>query len=272
MAYNQEQWLWSSRERFAANAPTRILRVLAMSIATLTPAPIPPPPVGPAPRPVRSIVINGHFHLPINLTDQDAFRTWARSDECPELGRFAFLDGVLWVDLSMEQFYTHGGVKTELTRVLGNLIRDAALGLYRSDAMLLSHPGVGLSTVPDGLFVSYTSLQSGRVQRIPNARNVGAIELVGAPEMVLEVVSDSSVEKDTLTLPPLYHAAGIDEFWRIDARGEPVFEIFRWRSPGYEAMLLPDGWWRSELFGRDFQLVQTSDPLGDPLYTLHVRS
>jgi Uma2 family endonuclease len=243
-----------------------------MSIATLTPVPIPPPPAVRAARPVRSIVINGHFHLPINLTDLEAFRNWVRSDECPEIGRFAFLDGVLWVDLSMEQFYTHGGVKTEVTRVLSNLIRDGALGLYRSDAMLLSHHGVGLSTVPDGLFVSYASLQSGRVQRIPNARNVGAIELEGVPELVLEVVSDTSVEKDTVTLPPLYHAAGIDEFWRIDARGELVFEILRWRSPGYESMRLPDGWWRSELFRRDFQFTQTTDPLGDPLYTLHQRT
>jgi hypothetical protein len=182
---------------------------------------------------VRSIVINGHFHLPVNLTDQEAFRSWVRSEECPEKGRFAFLDGVLWVDLSMEQLYTHGGVKTEVTRVLSNLIRDAGSGLYRSDGMLLSHPAVGLTTVPAGLFVSYAALQSGRVRRIPNARNVGVIELEGAPEMVLEVVSDNSVEKDTVALPPLYHAAGVEEFWRVDARGELVFEIFRW--PAFRA-------------------------------------
>ena len=90
--------------------------------------------------------------------------------------------------------------------------------------------------------------------------------------MVLEVVSDTSVEKDTVILPPLYHAAGVDEFWRVDARGELKFEIFRWRSPGYELMRLPDGWCRSGLFGRDFQLTQGTDPLGEPLYPLQVRS
>jgi Uma2 family endonuclease len=221
--------------------------------------------------PVRSIVLNGHLRLPGDITDQEAFRRWARSDECPEKGRFAFLNGVLWVDLSMEQMYTHTRAKTEFARVLGNLVNDLASGVLLTDGMLLSHPGVGLSTVPDGLFVSYTALQSGRVRRIANARNVGAIELEGAPEMVLEVVSDTSAERDTVTLPALYHAAGIDEFWRADARGELTFEIFRWRSPGYEAMLLPDGWWRSELFGRDFRLTQAADPLGEPLYTLHVR-
>jgi Uma2 family endonuclease len=244
-----------------------------MSIATLTPVPIPPPPSGGlAPRPVRSIVINGHFHLPVNLTDQEAFRSWARSDECPEKGRFAFLDGVLWVDLSMEQFYTHNQIKEQIGRKLGTLIEEGGLGRYGPDGMLLSHPAVGLTTVPAGIFISYASLQSGHMRPIRNARNVGVIEWEGTPEMVLEVVSDNSVEKDTVTLPPLYHAAGVEEFWRVDARGELVFEIFRWRSPGYEAMCLPDGWWRSELFGRDFHLVQGADPLGEPLYTLHVRS
>jgi Uma2 family endonuclease len=221
--------------------------------------------------PLRSILINGQFHLPANLTDHDAFRRWARSEDCPEKGRFAFLDGVLLVDLSMEQFYTHNQVKAEFSRILGTLVRDAALGRYLTDGMLLSQPVVGLSTVPDGLFVSYAAFQNGRIRSIPNARGVGVIELEGTPEMVLEVVSDSSVPKDTITLPPLYHAAGVDEFWRADARGELIFEIFRWNSAGYVPTRLPDGWWRSDLYARDFQLVQTTDPLGQPLYTLHVR-
>jgi Uma2 family endonuclease len=241
-----------------------------MSIATLTAVPVPPSPAR-APRPVRSIVINGTFHLPADITDQDAFRRWARSDECPEKGRFAFLDGILWVDLTVEQIYTHNRVKTEFTWVLSGVERDLGSGEYFSDGMLLSHPGAGLSTVPDGLFVCHASFQSGRIREIPNARNVGGIELEGTPEMVLEVVGDSSVEKDNVNLPTQYHAAGVDEFWRVDARSELTFEIFRWRSPGYEAMRLPDGWWRSELFGRDFQLTQDTGARGQPVYTLHVR-
>ena len=116
-------------------------------------------------------------------------------------GHFAFLDGVLWVDLSMEQFYTHNQIKEQIGRKLGTLIEEGGLGRYGPDGMLLSHPATGLSTVPDGLFISYTSLQSGRVRPIRNARNVGVIEWEGTPEMVLEVLSDSSEEKDTVILP-----------------------------------------------------------------------
>jgi Uma2 family endonuclease len=239
-----------------------------MSIATLvpTPAPVPPPP--PA---VTSIVINGQLRLPGDLTDLDAFRRWARSDDCPEKVRFAFLNGILWVDLSMEQFFTHNQVKGQIGRKVGNLVEVLGGGYYAQDGMLLSHPKAGLSTIPDGLFVSYAALQSGRIRKVPNVRNVGAIELEGTADMVLEVVSDSSVQKDTVILPPLYHAAGVQEFWRADARGALNFELFRWTSTAYVPTQLPDGWWRSDLFGRDFLLTQTTDPLGEPLYTLHVR-
>ena len=35
------------------------------------------------------------------------------------------------------------------------------------DGMRLSNPAANLSTQPDGLFVTYASLQSGRVRRVP---------------------------------------------------------------------------------------------------------
>jgi Uma2 family endonuclease len=241
-----------------------------MSAAILPPVALPPPPAPLPAVPLRGIVINGRVRLPA-ITDHADFRAWARSDECPEKLRVAFLDGVLWVDLSMEQLFTHNQVKTEFTRVLGNLVRDLGAGRYLTDGMLLSHPQAGFSTIPDGLYVSFAAMQSGRVRRIANVRNVGAIELEGAPEMVLEVVSDNSVDKDNIDLPPLYYRAGIDEFWRADARGDLTFEIFRWRSTGYDLMRLPDGWCRSELFGRDFRLTQAADALGEPMYTLDVR-
>jgi hypothetical protein len=242
-----------------------------MSTATILPASSLPPHV-PAPAVVTSgIVINGQVRLPANLTDLDAFRRWARSEDCPEKGHFGFLNGILWVDLSMEQYHTHNQVKNEFNRSLGNLVRDLGTGRYLCDGMLLTIPGVSLSTIPDGLFHTYAARHSGRVRLIPNARNVGGIELEGVPEMVLEVVSDSSVEKDNITLPGLYLAAGIEEFWRADARGELSFEIFYLTNGNYVCTRQPDGWCRSPLFGRDFQLTQATDPLGEPLFTLQVR-
>jgi Uma2 family endonuclease len=97
------------------------------------------------------------------------------------------------------------------------------------------------------------------------------VEFEGTPDMVLEVVSDTSVEKDMVRLPPLYERAGVAEFWRIDARGELVFELFRLTPSGYVSTQLPDGWLHSDVFGRDLQLVQGVDPMGQPQFTLEVR-
>ena len=41
----------------------------------------------------------------------------------------------------------------------------------------------------------------------------------GTPDMVLEILSDTSEQKDLVDLPANYQTAGIPEFWRIDARG-----------------------------------------------------
>ena len=96
--------------------------------------------------------------------------------------------------------------------------------------------------------------------------------MVGPPDMVLEVVSAWSVEKDTVTLPGLYHAAGIPEFWRVDARGELRFEILRHDAGGYVPTQQPDGWWRSDRFGCFFRLTQGNDPAGMPEFDLEVKS
>jgi Uma2 family endonuclease len=114
----------------------------------------------------------------------------------------------------------------------------------------MSNPAANLSTVPDGAYVSYVTFQSDRLRQVPGCRG-GVVELEGTPDMVLEVVSESSAEKDTITLPPLYQAAGIPEFRRIDARGELRFEILRLTSAGWTPTQLPGGWWHAVDRGRN---------------------
>jgi Uma2 family endonuclease len=215
-------------------------------------------------------VINEQVRLPTNLTTLDAFRQWASSVDCPERGRFAFLAGVFWVDLTMEQLYTHNDPKMEIGGVLRILARASGQGRYFGDGVSLTNAGADLSTVPDGVFVLHSTFQSGHVREIPG-QHPGFIELQGTPDMVLEVVSDTSVQKDTVTLPGLYHRAGIAEFWRVDARSALTFEILRRTPSGYLPTQLPDGWWRSDVFGRDFLLTQSQDARGRPEFTLQER-
>jgi Uma2 family endonuclease len=206
------------------------------------------------------------------ISDLESFRRWARSDEFPEQGRFAFLRGEVWVDLSMEQAFTHNRVKTRISTILDGIVTAESRGYYFSDGMFLSNPEVDLSTTPDGVFVATSTLQSGQVRLLEGAEG-GYVELVGAPDMVLEVVSAHSVRKDTEVLRRLYWEAEIAEYWLVDARGtSPRFDILRRGGRGYIATRAQQGGWlRSLVFERSFRFNQATDALGHPQYQLEVR-
>src|SRR5207253_1770358 len=133
-------------------------------------------------------------------------------------------------------------VKQEFNLVLGGLAKTGRLGLYMPDGMLLSNEEANLSCQPDGTFVSHQTLEEERI-RLVEGKDEGYVELEGTPDMVLEVVSNSSVEKDTETLRDLYWQAGIPEYWLVDARGEAVtFEILRHTPRGYVSTRKQSGW------------------------------
>jgi Uma2 family endonuclease len=90
---------------------------------------------------------------------------------------------------------------------------------------------------------------------------------------VLEVVSPSSVPKDTVELRDRYAEAGIAEYWLVDAREEPArFDVLRLTVRGYAATRRQSGGWlRSAVFGRSFRLGRDADLLGHPQFTLDVR-
>jgi len=121
------------------------------------------------------------------------------------------------------------------------------------------------------MFLSRETLDSGRVQLRKGAKS-GAVEVQGVPDMVLEVVSDSSVKKDLVTLHEAYWRAGIREYWIADARQDQLrFEILRTTPKGFKATPKRLGWMRSEVFGKSFRLVVAFDKHGNPEYTLEVR-
>lgn len=231
----------------------------------------PPAPLASAPRPVR-VMIGDSVCIPADVVDLDSFCRWAISDKYPERGKFSFLNGMIWVDLSMERMYSHNRVKTKFTTVLGNLVDTLALGMFLSDGMLLRNSSADLSTEPDGMFVSYDALSTGRIRRIEGVIP-DCMQLEGTPEMVMEVVSATSVRKDTVDLRKLYWRAEIAEYWLVDARtATPRFDILRRDARGYTATRKQaGGWLKSNVFGRSFRLMRTTDPLGDPLYVLDVR-
>src|SRR5262249_37365001 len=178
------------------------------------------------------------------------------------------LNGQVWVDMSKEQVFSHGAVKTEYGRILSSLAMIDDEGHYVVDGVLLSHVLADFSHVPDGVFFSTESLRTGRATLIRGGRR-GYVELEGTPDMVLEVLSDRSVRKDLVRLKELYWKAGILEYWVVDARNEKLrFDILRHTEDGYVATRKQDGWVKSAVFSKSFKLTITVTGLGHPRYEL----
>jgi Uma2 family endonuclease len=218
-----------------------------------------------------AIEVNGEVSIPEWVVDLASFRRWAYSDAFPQHGRFSYLGDQLWVDLTMEELFTHNRVKTRITSVLEDHVERNDLGYFFSDRSYVSNPGADLSSEPDGVFVSYEAVQEGRVQFVEGAQK-GYVEIEGVPDMVLEVVSASSVRKDTVHLRDLYFRAGTPEYWLVDARqAPPRFDVLRAGRRGYAATRRRAGWLTSAVFGLAFRLTQQPDPLGHPRYLFSIR-
>jgi len=222
---------------------------------------------------VATLRSEDQVEIPMDIHSLADFRRWAVSGTFPERGRIDYLAGSIEVDMSPEDLHTHGKLKVELVRVLAECVRRLDLGELYSDRTRVSCPDVDLSAEPDIVLVGNESLDSGRVRLVP--RSGGGedryIELEGPPDLIVEIVSDASVRKDTERLPGLYYAAGVREFWLVDARGaDLVFRIHRRGASGYEPTAAsPDGFQYSAALDRWYQLRRARNRHGRIAFELY---
>jgi Uma2 family endonuclease len=221
------------------------------------------------------VIFEEDLSIPAGVSDLDRFRRWTSEETFPERGRIDYLAGTVEVDLSPEDLYTHGVVKTTISARLYPLIVDSGKGCLFSDSTRIVSPPAGLSAEPDVVAVLWESLRQGRIREIPAAKAEAGrfIELEGAPDLIVEIVSDSSARKDRERLPRLYAAAGVPELWLADCRGADLaFEIHTLRPTGYEHRPPdPDGWLHSPLLDRRVRLVRWRNDLFRWAYDLETR-
>jgi len=210
--------------------------------------------------------------IPDGARTLDGFRKWAASDDFPETGTITYFQQEIIADMSPEKAETHNKPKTEITRVLSTLVKELDLGEFYADRIWLTNDKADLSNEADATFASWESLEGRRI-RLVVTENDDGIEMQGSPDWVLEVVSRSSVRKDTTVLPVAYHLAGVREYWLIDVRGkELVFTVRRWQPDGFEIVRPREEWVWSDVFQREFRFQRKRNRIGGWSYTLHVRN
>jgi Uma2 family endonuclease len=192
-------------------------------------------------------------------------------NDLPEKAKVFYYRGEVWIEMGKQQLFTHIAVKTEITSVLYQFVKGQKLGRFFSDGALMTNEAAELSGNPDAVFVSKDSLASDRVVYV-EGKEGGFVELLGSPDMVLEVVSDSFEKKDNETLFEACFEAGIREYWLVDARGDELeFNIYRRGPDSFVAVRKQNGWVKSAAFGKSFRLIRGSDATGNPEFTLEVK-
>ena len=150
-------------------------------------------------------------------------------------------------------------------------VRKTGAGELFADCTRISCPEADLSAEPDIVFVSNEAFESDRVRLVPKASGGSDryIEMEGAPDLIVEIISDSSVRKDTDRLPAAYWQAGVQEYWLIDARTDDLlFRIHYRGQSAYEPAAIDDGFQYSHVLDCSYRLERTRNRYGRLQYTL----
>ena len=114
----------------------------------------------------------------------------------------------------------HQKVSFNLTVAMGSFVKQRGLGLVLAapSDVILSDENV---VQPDLLFVSTA-----------RASIVTEDNIHGAPDLVVEIISETTRKKDEVTKRKLYERFGVQEYWVVDPELETV-KIFRRAQQGY---------------------------------------
>jgi Uma2 family endonuclease len=221
---------------------------------------------------MATVLLDHEVEIP-TIRSLAEFRQWALSDDFPERGRIDYIAGRIEVDMSPEDFFTHGTLKSEIAGEIKDRVDELDLGhTLIAETRISSVPG-DVSAEPDVVVITHEAFDAGRVRLVPKASGEADryVEVEGGPDLIVEIVSDSSVKKDTKRLPPAYYAAGVREFWLIDARGKKLqFQIHRRGNSEFEpAQTDNEGYQRSEVLDAAYHLERSRHQRGHWIYRLH---
>jgi len=223
---------------------------------------------------MATVLLEEQIEIP-TIQNLAEFRRWALSDDFPQRGRIDYIAGKIEVDMSPEDLFTHGELKVEVSSEIKYRVKQLDLGHVYVDSARVSSLLGTLSAEPDVLVIAYSAIDEQRVSFVPKASGEKDryVEIEGGPDLVVEIVSDSSVTKDTKRLPIAYYQAGVREYWLIDARGqeELSFQLLRRGNTAFEPTPADaDGYQRSEVLDADYRLDRSRHKRGHWVYQLQL--
>ncbi len=159
--------------------------------------------------------------LPVGEQGWPAQGEWTYEDyeRLPDDGRrYEIIEGVLYVTAApnLDHQYTVG----EIFAALRTYVRERQLGIVISAPFEVNLPDIAQPVQPDVLFIA--------AERAPRP---GAEGFTGAPDLIVEVLSQSTARTDRLVKFGAYERAGVREYWLVDPRTHSV-EVYSLSEEG----------------------------------------
>jgi Uma2 family endonuclease len=148
--------------------------------------------------------------LPAREPGWPAQGEWTYEDykRLPDDGRrYEMIEGVLYVTAApnLDHQYTVG----EIFAALRTYVRERQLGIVISAPFEVHLPDIAQPVQPDLLFIA--------TERAPR---LGAEDFTGAPDLIVEVLSQSTARTDRLVKFGAYERARVREYWLVDGSTE----------------------------------------------------
>lgn len=223
---------------------------------------------------MATVLLEDHAQIEIpTIRNLEEFRRWALSDAFPQRGRIDYIGGRIEIDMSPEDYYTHGTLKSRVAMAIGDRVDELDLGDMLIGETRISDVPADLSAEPDVVVIAYQTFDDGKASLVPKASREADrfVEVEGSPDLIVEIVSDSSVQKDTQRLPVAYYQAGVREYWLIDARSpeQLSFQILRRGAAAFEPTPPNSaGYQRSEVLDALYLLERSRHQRGHWIYDL----
>ena len=148
--------------------------------------------------------------------------TWEDVLRMPDDGnRYEFIGGRLYVTAA--PVIRHQRISKRLVAALMRILEDAGHGEVFKAPCLVEFPGIGDRVQPDLFFVAEERREIIREK-----------QLLGAPDLVVEILSPSTAHRDRGIKLDLYARCGVGQYWIVDPV-EDVVDVWRFRNePGRE--------------------------------------
>ena len=156
------------------------------------------------------------------MQTQQTPKTWEDVLRMPDDGnRYEFIGGRLYV--TPAPVTRHQRISKRLQAALMRILEDAGRGEVFYAPFLVEIPGTGDRVQPDLLFVSDERREI-----------IGEKQVLGAPDLVVEILSPSTAHRDRGIKLDLYARSGVRQYWIVDP-GEDVVDVWRFGDePGHE--------------------------------------